>query len=68
MTQQKQIVEETQEVCTLCGGRGRETRDDLPATTGGVPIETCRLCSGAGFVTTKRVVRYESHPAAPEGQ
>ncbi len=50
----KQVIEETQEICSLCGGRGTEYSH---VDTSG--SRQCRNCQGARYIVTKRVVRYE---------
>lgn len=53
----KIVIEETREICSLCGGRGyspiRETYSTI--TT----MSTCSQCSGSGQVLTKTVTRKE---------
>lgn len=48
----KQVIEETQELCTLCGGRGQEA--STLYTSG---VATCRQCQGNRYIVTKRVIR-----------
>lgn len=48
----KRIVEETEEICTLCGGRGQE--QSYETTAGHV---SCRYCQGRGYIVTRRVTR-----------
>jgi DnaJ-class molecular chaperone len=52
----KQIIEETQDICTLCAGRGQEINTQLTAGT-----MTCRQCQGRGYLVTKRVIRTETN-------
>jgi len=55
-TPMKKVIEETEELCSLCGGRGQEQ------TFGGcttAAFANCRQCHGRGFLVTKRVIRYE---------
>lgn len=60
----KQVIEETQEICSLCGGRGQER--SFGTTT---IFTNCRQCCGSGYVVTKRIVRtvIES-PQSVEGE
>lgn len=55
----KQVIEETQEICLMCGGRGTEYSHQ---NTSG--IATCRGCQGNRYIVTKRLVRYEIEGAA----
>lgn len=48
----KSVIEETQVICSLCGGRGLEY--DGMKTSGS---STCRNCSGAGYIMTTRTIR-----------
>jgi DnaJ-class molecular chaperone len=54
-TPRKTIIEETQEICTLCGGRGQELSSGQTSST----LQTCRHCQGVGYIVTKRVTRTE---------
>ena len=62
MNEQK-VIEETQEICTLCGGRGQERNYLDGQTTSANSMTTCRQCQGVGDLVTKRVVRYTEVPA-----
>jgi len=50
----KTVIEETREICTLCGGRGQE--QSYSNTSG---MQGCRACHGSGQVLTKTVTRHE---------
>jgi DnaJ-class molecular chaperone len=50
----KRVLEETQEICSLCGGRGQESNYQSTAM-----FTTCRQCHGSGFIVTKRIIRSE---------
>lgn len=58
----KRVIEETQEICSLCGGRGKEHDYDHSVHK---PV-TCRRCRGTGYVVTKRVTRIETPAAVDE--
>ncbi len=66
MSDKKRIVEETEEICTSCNGRGQWTSLPSHALSGIADIHsTCGSCFGKGFRVTRRVVRYEEAPITP---
>ena len=56
------IIEETEELCPRCGGRGQEVNS---WNTSG--LATCSQCQGARYLVTKRVVSYEE-PSCPASE
>lgn len=50
----KEIIEEVETLCSLCGGRGYESNH---AMTAGQSL--CRGCQGRGYLVTQRTTRYE---------
>lgn len=58
MAELRTVIEETEDICTFCGGLGH--RPSLTVTTGTLP---CVQCSGRGYIVTKRITRIEQLPA-----
>ena len=55
----KQLIEETEELCGMCGGLG--TRLNFEGSKPGKTekrTETCPRCAGTKYVVTKRITRY----------
>jgi hypothetical protein len=50
----KTVIEETREVCTLCGGRGVESSVEISTMW-----SMCRRCNGSGQILIKTVTRRE---------
>jgi DnaJ-class molecular chaperone len=49
--EERTIIEETQEICSLCGGRCNVQSYTTTAAT-----VSCPQCEGRGYIVTKRVV------------
>ncbi len=62
MTNTNQVIEETQEICSLCGGRGQEANYGGYSTS---IMTNCRQCQGVGYRVVKRVVRTVVASAVP---
>lgn len=52
MTQETTTIQETREVCTMCGGRGQEFSNYSSSST----TMTCRACNGTGQKLVKTVI------------
>jgi DnaJ-class molecular chaperone len=65
MTKKKKqpVIEETQEICSLCGGHGRvQTLAHQNQTSVQPMMVSCGQCQGAGYIVTKRVTRTVIEP------